>query len=165
MAQQQSSADLAELLQQGFRYALSFTHERASAEDILQEAWLSVLSAKGPIEKAYLFKSIRSRFFNQHKREKLVSMIPIDDHTEYVDNQIEEYNITFFSDVAEVEQALKCLRPIEREAFFLAAVEGYTAQEIADLTSQPRGTVLSLIHRSRKKMQSYFKTTNREVLL
>jgi len=164
MTQQQSSADLAELLQQGFRYALSFTHERASAEDILQDAWLSVLNAKGPIEKAYLFTSIRSRFFNQNKREKLVPMIPIDDHAEYVDNQIEEHSINFFSDSAEIEQALKCLRPIEREAFFLAAVEGYTAQEIADLTSQPRGTVLSLIHRARKKMQSYFKTTSSEVL-
>jgi len=164
MTQQQSSANLAELLQQGFRYALSFTHERASAEDILQDAWLSVLNAKGPIEKAYLFKAIRSRFFNQNKREKLVPMIPIDDHLEYVENQIEEHNITFSSDTAEIEQALKCLRPIEREAFFLAAVEGYTAQEIADLTDQPRGTVLSLIYRARKRMQSYFTTVGNEVL-
>lgn len=45
-----------------------------------------------------------------------------------------------------LEQALAQLRSIEREALFLAVVEGYTAQEIADLTQQGRGTVLSLIH-------------------
>ena len=44
------------------------------------------------------------------------------------------------------------LRDIEREALFLHIVEGYSANEIATLTGRPRGTVLSLIHRSRKKL-------------
>lgn len=57
-------------------------------------------------------------------------------------------------DSAELERALALLRPLEREALFLAAVEGYTAKEIGELTQQPRGTVLSLIHRARHKLRS-----------
>jgi len=44
------------------------------------------------------------------------------------------------------------LRPNEREALYLNAVEGYTAREIAKQTDMPRNTVLSLIFRARKKL-------------
>jgi DNA-directed RNA polymerase specialized sigma24 family protein len=35
------------------------------------------------------------------------------------------------------------------EALFLHEVEGYSASEISPMTGQPRGTVLSLMHRAR----------------
>jgi RNA polymerase sigma-70 factor (ECF subfamily) len=35
---------------------------------------------------------------------------------------------------------------------YLAVVEGYTAEEIAELTSRPRGTILSLLHRTKAKL-------------
>jgi len=38
---------------------------------------------------------------------------------------------------------------------FLSVIEGYTAEEIAALTDSTRGTVLSLIHRSRQKLQRW----------
>jgi RNA polymerase sigma-70 factor (ECF subfamily) len=44
------------------------------------------------------------------------------------------------------------LRPEEREALFLHEVEGYTASEISRMTGQPRGTVLSLMHRARERL-------------
>jgi RNA polymerase sigma-70 factor (ECF subfamily) len=53
----------------------------------------------------------------------------------------------------EVNHALGHLRPREREALYLSAVESYTAQEIADLTGSPRGTVLSLLHRAKGKLR------------
>jgi len=56
--------------------------------------------------------------------------------------------------VPQPSAALETLRPVERESLFLSAVEGYTAQKIADFTQQPRGTILSLIHRARKKVSS-----------
>ena len=46
------------------------------------------------------------------------------------------------------------LEPLERELLFFWAVEGCTAQEIADRTDSPRGTVLSRIHRLRQKILS-----------
>ena len=42
---------------------------------------------------------------------------------------------------------------MEREAIFLHHVHGHTAEEIAVLTAQPRGTVLSLLHRALEKLR------------
>jgi len=51
---------------------------------------------------------------------------------------------------------------MEREALLLADVEGYTAQEIAELTGHPRGTILSLIHRSRGKLRRQLSQRDQE---
>ncbi|MBI3777250.1 MAG: hypothetical protein HY273_17190 [Gammaproteobacteria bacterium] len=40
-------AELSELLQHGYRYALSLTHHKTRAEDLLQDAWVAVLQARG----------------------------------------------------------------------------------------------------------------------
>ena len=54
--------------------------------------------------------------------------------------------------IRSLDNALAKLRPTEREALFLAEVQGYTAQQVADQTGRSRGTVLSLLKRSRKKL-------------
>ena len=41
----------------------------------------------------------------------------------------------------------------ERELLYLAYVEGYTTQELADMTGRPRNTVLSQLHRARHKLR------------
>jgi DNA-directed RNA polymerase specialized sigma24 family protein len=51
-----------------------------------------------------------------------------------------------------LEALLMQLRPDERGALYLNAVEGYTAREIAKQTDMPRNTVLSLIFKARKKL-------------
>ena len=77
-------------------------------------------------------------------------MHPLDDQT---DAALETEDAPL--DEAILEEALGSLRPPEREALYLATVEDYTAQEIADLTGRPRGTVLSMIHRARKKLRGF----------
>ena len=52
-----------------------------------------------------------------------------------------------------LEDALGELRPNERAALYLSAVEGYTAREIGELLDMPRGTVLSLMHRGRNRLR------------
>lgn len=147
--------ELTELLQNGYRYALSLTHHKSRAEDLLQDAWVAVLQARGARTKSYLFSAIRTRFLNLYKRERLVPMIPLEDaHVETdLDNDLRDIGPLFRAEAEVLEEALARLRPVEREALFLAAVQDYTAQEIADLTQQTRGTVLSLIHRARHKLR------------
>ena len=53
----------------------------------------------------------------------------------------------------DLDELLAFLRPEEREALYMNAVEGYSAREIAELTDRPRNTVLSLIHRGKKKFR------------
>ena len=52
-------------------------------------------------------------------------------------------------------RALGLLRPVERAVMLLSAVEGYTAREIGELLDAPRGTVLSLMHRTRAKIRRW----------
>jgi len=140
------------LLIRGYRYAFSLTHDPAQAEDLLQDAWVAVLKAGGPRKRAYLFSAIRSRFLDQRRREQLIVIEALDEHDDPEDTSTEEI---IFADTQMLEKALSTLRPLERETLLLSEIEGYTAQEIASVTGHPRGTVLSLIHRSRKKLKQY----------
>jgi RNA polymerase sigma-70 factor (ECF subfamily) len=146
-------AALEPLLQRGYRYALSLTHDSGRAEDLLHDAVLRVLK-KGEVENlGYLIATIRNRFIDLHRRERLVVMQPLDDIGEEALSALDAPDMTL--DPERLEQALDTLRPPEREALYLAGVESYTAQEIADLTGRPRGTVLSLIHRARGKVRRF----------
>ncbi len=59
----------------------------------------------------------------------------------------------------DLEGLLSNLRPEEREALYLNVVAGYTVQEIADLTGRPAGTVGSLMHRARHKLNEAASTS------
>jgi RNA polymerase sigma-70 factor (ECF subfamily) len=148
---------LDELLQRGYRYAMSLTHDSARSEDLLQDSWVAILQAGGAQTIAYMFSSIRSRFINQYRRERLAPMMQLDEAMDQglLDATKSMTDGPIRANYAYLEQALSRLRPVEREALFLAVVEGYTAQEIADLTQQGRGTVLSLIHRAKAKMRRF----------
>lgn len=156
MSQPSVQVPLRDLLNQGYRYALSLCHDSSLADDLLQEGWLALLQAKGPKEKAYLFRAIRTRYLNRIKREQLVVMVPLDvNDVDELPDQSDEWST--LADLQELEMALQQLRPVEREALFLHASEGYTAQEIGQYTGQARGTVLSLIQRARHKLKSWIK--------
>jgi RNA polymerase sigma-70 factor (ECF subfamily) len=142
-------SDLRALLLSGYRYALSLTHHRSQAEDLVQDAWVAVLQARGPRTRAYLFTAIRSRFLNEHRRERLVPMVPLEDSYDAASDDPPLPDVG----PAALERALGALRPVERETFYLASVEGYTADEIGKLMQTPRGTVLSLLHRARAKLR------------
>ncbi len=143
------------LLIQGYRYAFSLTHDPAQAEDLLQDAWVAVLRAGGPQKRAYFFSAIRSRFLDQRRREQLVVIEALDEQDAYEVQNTERADDLVFADTEMLEKALAILRPVEREALLLFELEGYTAQEISKLTSNPRGTVLSLIYRSRQKLKKH----------
>ncbi len=149
-----TSVDMTALLQSGFRYAMSLTHDTHQAEDVLQDAWLAVMQADGPHSRTYLFSAIRSRFLNSHRREKLVLIVSLEEldgiaHDACNDEGLQEINDEL------LVRAIGELRSVEREVLFLMVVEGYTAQEVADLTDRPRGTVLSLLHRGKRKIRRH----------
>ena len=99
--------------------------------------------------KALFFTTIRNLYIDQYRRRKRVWFTTLTNEHEHlltsVDTDGEETRVA-------IDQMLSKLRDIEREALFLHIVEGYSTNEIATLTGRPRGTVLSLIHRSRKKL-------------
>ena len=148
------------LLRQGYRFALSLAHDRAGAEDLLQDAWVAILKADGPRTAAYLITAIRSRFVDQHRRALIAPTESLDAKPQLATVVESE----FWSDPChsipmkmELHRTMGLLRPEERAVLLLSAVEGYTAREIGELLDAPRGTVLSLMHRARAKMRRWLK--------
>lgn len=64
----------------------------------------------------------------------------------------------------ELERALDQLRATEREILFLSVLEEYSAREIAELTGRPRGTILSIIHRAKKKLRGWITRDEAKIL-
>lgn len=152
-----SAPEVDDLLNSGFRYAYSLTHDHAEAEDLLQDACVSILNIAGPWEKAYFFTTIRNRFIDRYRRNQKVLFLPLEGEKdgETIPQQVavEEWIAPDVLSNGALEKALETLRAEERETMFLAVVEGYTAQEIADMTGRPRGTILSLLHRTKAKLR------------
>ncbi len=141
---------MADLLQRGFRYALSLTHDDEQAQDLVQDAALSISRRGGPWNIQFLVTVIRNRFIDQYRRKKLVPF----EYLEDVDYQtVEDESLPAPTDHDAMETILGSLKPAEREVLYLSAVEDYTTAEIAEMTGKPRGTVLSLLHRTKIKLR------------
>ena len=144
------STNLEGLIDQGYRFAFALTHNSACAEDLLQDAWVSVLRSGGPWSKRYLFAAIRSRFIDGHRMESRGPSINNDqpgfDVCKTEMKQECDENGT-------LEKALGQLDPESRSMLYLAAVENWTTREIAVSMGMPRGTVLSRLHRTRMQLR------------
>lgn len=147
--------DIEALLNAGYRYAFALTHNASESEDILQDAALAILAAGGSWERPYLFATIRNRFIDRYRRNRKILFLSLGPNDERSDDETQESNWEA-PDVLQsglLQEALASLRVEERETLFLAVVEGYTAEEIAQLTARPRGTILSLLHRTKAKLR------------
>jgi RNA polymerase sigma-70 factor (ECF subfamily) len=137
--------EIADLLDRGYRYALSLTHDSPAAEDLLQDAWSGVLASGGTWSRAYLFRAIKNKWIDGHRRGLVVDFQPLKQEVPVGANT---------HDLArDLDAALATLRPEEREVLYLNVVEGWTARELSERLDRPRNTVLSLIHRARIKLK------------
>ena len=159
-ATQQDEAPVAidSLLRQAYRFALSLTHDPARAEDLLQDAWVSTLRAGGPRTAAYLITAVRTRWGRSgapgvDRADGVIRRAAAP--PERGRGRLLGRSLPCGAAQSALDRALKLLRPEERAVLVLSAVEGYTAREIGELLDAPRGTVLSLMHRTRAKMRRW----------
>ncbi|MBB6428356.1 RNA polymerase sigma factor [Algisphaera agarilytica] len=145
--------DLQDLLQSGYRYALALTRQREAAEDVLHEACLSLAKTDGPWKRRLLFRAIKHRFIDAYRQQQRRPQTQTGDEAYRFAEDAQGGVLATLVQTDSVEAALRCLSDDEREAVLLAWVEGYTARETAKQLGRPRGTVLSLLHRARKKLR------------
>ena len=128
---------------------MALIHHREDAEDVTQEAWLNLNRRYGKIpSKAALFTSIKNLAIDRFRRGKIISFESGDE----IDPTPEPEKAQPGTH-ADVETLLGQLRGNEREALFLHYIEGRTAEEIGNITAQPRNTVLSLMRRGLQKLR------------
>src|SRR5262245_60788606 len=123
-----ASIELDAILQRGFRYAVALTHDREEARDLVQDGCVRVLRAGRTWSVGYLLSAIRSAWIDRGRRQHPAS--PCEDSLVPADP-------VFDPEVApddSLDAALRVLGAEDRELLFLAAVEGYTASELAKQT-------------------------------
>ncbi len=151
------------LLQAGYRYANTLVSNAHEAEDLVHESWVRVIEKYGDKygkpsehvapEKALFFRVIRNMHIDHYRHTKRFPTDSIEGH--YLPTDADPLPSSSSAEDQHLQEALATLRVREREALFLSVIEGYTAEEIAGLTRCSRGTVLSLIHRARQKLNRY----------
>ncbi len=138
-----------------FRYGCALTRDEDAAYDLLQDA-LEISLRKTPRNPdsavCYVQRIMRNRYIDQYRRNQRHPSVSFEEVSNEPVNIAPQPLEDLVIAEHEVEALLAVLEPLERELLFLWAVEGLTAQEIADRTDSPRGSVLSRIHRTRKKV-------------
>lgn len=146
----QSREQETEMLQSGYRFALSLTHHREDAEDLVQQAWFNLSRRYGKVEnRAILFTAIRNQFYDHCRRAKIVQFEAIENSPEPV-NRVNDQNVSAAR--SDLDVLLGHLNEREREVLYLNCVEGFSASEISTQVGSPRGTVLSLLSRAKQKL-------------
>ena len=159
-----------------YRTALRLTHDRAEADDLVQETWLRALQHFDQFDpgsncRAWLVTILRNAFLNRLRRrgrERLESDMtgergdsaPFEDSAIERSTPEEEFFQTVFH--GDVERALKSLSPAFQQVIVLADFEGFTYKEIAQVLNSPLGTVMSRLSRARQFLRTELRTLARE---
>ncbi len=148
-----------EELNQLYRYALSLAAQDDIACDLVQEALQRFLKkhAQGHrVEKplAYLKTVIRNLYFDLQRHNKVLPMVSIDCEELSIIEPVDAFSMEeMMLNQQEVQRLLRGLSAEENELLYLWAVEEYTVDEIAQIYEKPRGTVLSKMHRLKKRIR------------
>lgn len=142
-----------------YRYALALNKHPDDAYDLLQNAVEKYLQSNNKVivdTMAFVRTSIRNRFIDECRRKRIVAFESLDALEENDTVAIETMTLEdVYLEDALIETCWAALNNSEREILFFWAVEGYTAAEIAEFTGSPRGTILSKIHRIKKKLAQF----------
>lgn len=147
-----------EFLNAGYRYALSLASDHQDAEDLVHDAWIRLDRRYGKCsDKPLLFRTIRNLYIDQYRRRQKIQFSEFDEnHFDQLNHENSHRSIeNSLMNADEMQMVLERLRDVEREALYLSVVEGYTADEVAQMMESTRGTVLSLVHRSKAKLRQW----------
>ena len=161
-----SFAELAiEHLDTLYRGALRLTRDPDQAQDLVQDTYARALRYQASFKpgtnlKAWLFAIMRNLFWDRVKAGR--GEVSLDQESEEdfgLYERLEDESAHPELDVldriaaSEVVAAVDQLPPAYREVVMLVDVEGFAYKEAADILEVPIGTVMSRLHRARRKLQ------------
>ncbi len=172
-----ASADAARLFEeqaipfmdQLYAAAMRMTRNPADAADLVQETFAKAFSAfasftQGTNLKAWLYRILTNTFINTYrKNQRNPYQSSIDELEEWQVGGAEsatssssrsaEAEAIDHMPSSAVKDALQSIPEDFRLAVYLADVEGFSYQEIADIMKTPTGTVMSRLHRGRRLLR------------
>lgn len=157
------------LLDQLYGAAMKMTRNPSDAQDLVQETFLKAYSAFSSFEqgtnlKAWLYRIMTNSYINTYRKRQREPFLGAVDELEDWQLGGAESATAMSAQSAEAEaidrtpdtvvsNALNELPEDFRIAVYLADVEGFSYQEIADIVKVPIGTVMSRLHRGRARLR------------
>jgi RNA polymerase sigma-70 factor (ECF subfamily) len=160
--------------QQAYNIAYRLTGNAADAEDLVQEAFLRAYRFFDRYDRSMPFMNWFNRiltnlYIDEYRRRGRLRTVSIDEV--YSNEDGDEGTTMDIPDSAPdpleralsneyreaIHEALQHLSPEFRVAVVLADMEGYSYEEIAEITKTSIGTVRSRIHRGRKQLRDQIK--------
>lgn len=163
--------ELVDILPAAYGYALRLSHERADAEDLVQEAALLAHRgwagfAAGTSFKAWFFRIVTTCFWGRHRqRRRRPQTVDLDDAPEpYLFARCAEHGwpttgddpAALLLDRVGTERVADAIARLPEEFAVVCTLyfmQDFAYQEIADVLRVPVGTVRSRLHRGRKMLQ------------
>jgi len=147
-----------------YRLAYAWCHQPAQAQDLVQETMLKALESRKNLDSlehfdAWLCKILHNQFLDNmryNRRWDYSEEAEIDQF--YVAECCETKAIQRQAKDA-VHQAMTKLSFEQRQVITLSDLQGFSYQEISDITSTPIGTVMSRISRGREKLNMLLKAS------
>jgi RNA polymerase sigma-70 factor (ECF subfamily) len=158
--------------------AMRMTKNPADAQDLVQETFVKAYAAFGQFQqgtnlKAWLYRILTNTYINQYrKKQREPYQGTIDDLEDWQLGGAESTTATSSRSAeaeaidrmpdSAVKDALQAIPEDFRLAVYLADVEGFAYQEIADIMKTPIGTVMSRLHRGRRLLRDLLADYARE---
>ncbi|MCS0500626.1 sigma-70 family RNA polymerase sigma factor [Protaetiibacter mangrovi] len=157
-------------MDQLYAAAMRMTRNPADAGDLVQETYTKAFAAFAGFEqgtnlKAWLYRILTNTYINSYrKNQRSPYQGTLDDLEDWqlgsaesltqgrTTRSAEAEAIDHLPD-SDVKEALQSIPEDFRLAVYLADVEGFSYQEIADIMKTPVGTVMSRLHRGRRLLR------------
>lgn len=156
-------------LDQMFGAAMKMTRNPQDAQDLVQETFSKAYAAfdsysDGTNLKAWLYRIMTNTFINSYRKKQREPYLGAVEDLEEWQMGDAESTTAMASRSAEAEaidrtpaevitKALNDLPEDFRIVVYMADVEGFSYQEIADIVDRPIGTVMSRLHRGRARLR------------
>jgi RNA polymerase sigma factor (sigma-70 family) len=135
-----------------YRFAKKSVNDSELAKDFVQDAfeklWVKLPTVESGKGKAYLFTTIHNSTIDFHRKEKKKS-----EHLKISKTSI--YEIPPIDLKEQMNHAVSLLTEIQRHVIMLRNYEGYSYDEIGDITNLTEHQVKVYIFRARKHLREY----------
>lgn len=141
--------------QEPLRYFIeNLMQDSKTAEDIIQETWLTVIrkirTLKEPTAFApWLYRIARNYCYGKFRQKHL--SIPLDDDIDIPCTMANDE--PFYEDITKLHMCLPKLNPVHKEVLILRFLENMSYQEISLITGSNIGTVKSRIYFAKKALK------------
>ncbi|MDO4908660.1 MAG: sigma-70 family RNA polymerase sigma factor [Corynebacterium sp.] len=153
--------------------ALRMTKNAADAEDLVQETYMKAFEkfdsfTEGTNLKAWLYRIMTNTYINHYRKaQRRPTETSAEEITDYQLLSTSSHESTGLESAevealkllpdTEIAEALNALSDDYRMVIYYSDIEGLPYKEIADILDVPLGTVMSRLHRGRKKLREALK--------